>query len=256
MGIMRRRFFQTYKNSGGNLTLISLEDNNEIYLNLNSSFIIGEIEMKVSGDFKWVPCDTVILNKGDFIEYRGTISNLHTADRIGTFMISKKVNLYGDCTSILKDRMLFNCSLAHLFESTPVVNIHSAFLPTTKLAEMCYYHMFYNCTSLITAPELPATTLAHYCYSSMFEGCTSLTTAPELPATTLAESCYSYMFGKCSNLNYIKMLATDISVSYCLNNWVYNVSSTGTFVKNPAMTSLPTGTSGIPSGWTVVDDGE
>lgn len=47
------------------------------------------------------------------------------------------------------------------------------------------------------------------------------------------------------------MLATDISASNCLNNWVNGVSSTGTFVKNAAMTSLPTGASGIPSGWTV-----
>ena len=50
------------------------------------------------------------------------------------------------------------------------------------------------------------------------------------------------------------MLATNISATGCLSNWVNGVASTGTFVKNPSMTSLPTGTSGIPSGWTVVDD--
>lgn len=37
---------------------------------------------------------------------------------------------------------------------------------------------------------------------------------------------------------------------------MYNIASTGTFVKNPNMTSLPTGADGIPSGWTVVNDGE
>ena len=47
------------------------------------------------------------------------------------------------------------------------------------------------------------------------------------------------------------MLATNISASSCLNNWVNGVSSTGTFVKNAAMTRLSTGTSGIPRGWTV-----
>ena len=36
------------------------------------------------------------------------------------------------------------------------------------------------------------------------------------------------------------------------SNWVSSVSATGTFTK-PAGTSIPTGTSGIPSGWTVVD---
>ena len=111
--------------------------------------------------------------------------------------------------------------------------------------------MFHGCTSLTTAPALPATTLANSCYRNMFEGCRSLTTAPALPATTLANYCYQYMFYNCNKLNYIKMLATNISASNCLNNWVNGVSSTGTFVKDTAITSLPTGDSGIPSGWTV-----
>ena len=64
------------------------------------------------------------------------------------------------------------------------------------------------------------------------------------------------MFYGCSNLNHIKMLATDISATDCLSDWVSGVASTGTFVKNPNMTSLPTGNNGIPSGWTVVNDGE
>jgi hypothetical protein len=47
------------------------------------------------------------------------------------------------------------------------------------------------------------------------------------------------------------MLATDISADYCLYNWVSNVSSSGTFIKHPDMTSLPIGESGIPEGWEV-----
>ena len=124
-------------------------------------------------------------------------------------------------------------------------------LPVTTLANGCYYNMFVGCTSLVNAPVLPATTLANNCYQNMFVGCDSLTTAPELPATTLANRCYERMFDNCFKLNYIKMLATDISASNCLNNWVIGVSSTGTFIKNAAMESLPTGSSGIPDGWTV-----
>jgi hypothetical protein len=63
--------------------------------------------------------------------------------------------------------------------------------------------------------------------------------------------CYYSMFYGCSKLNYIKMLATDISDTTCLFNWVSGVASTGTFVKHPNMTSLTTGPYGIPSGWTV-----
>ena len=101
---------------------------------------------------------------------------------------------------------------------------------------------------------LPVTTLANLCYHSMFSNCTSLIEAPELPATTLASSCYncySNMFNGCSNLNYIKMLATNISEINCLSNWVSGVAAEGTFVKSAAMTSLPSGVSGIPEGWTV-----
>ena len=125
-------------------------------------------------------------------------------------------------------------------------------LPATNLAVGCYAQMFFGCNALTTIPTiLPATTLADDCYNGMFDGCSVITTAPELPATILTKNCYSGMFSGCSELNYIKMLATDISATGCLDNWVSWVSSTGTFVKDPNMTSLPTGDSGIPTGWEV-----
>jgi hypothetical protein len=126
-------------------------------------------------------------------------------------------------------------------------------LPATELSSYCYYNMFAYCTSLTTAPELPATTLASYCYSGMFYGCTSLTTAPELPAATLVSYCYDFMFNGCRSLNCIKCLATNNSASSCTSSWVYNVSSTGTFIKHVDMASWSTGANGIPSGWTVED---
>ena len=61
------------------------------------------------------------------------------------------------------------------------------------------------------------------------------------------------MFYNCTRLNYIKCLATDISATNCTQGWVSGVASTGTFVKNPNMTSWTTGVDGIPSGWTVQD---
>ena len=127
-------------------------------------------------------------------------------------------------------------------------------LPATTLAYNCYQYMFKGCTGLVTAPELPATTLADYCYNYMFRGCTSLVNAPTLPATTLADYCYNYMFRGCSSLNYIKCLATDISASNCLTNWVDGVASRGTFVKAANMESWTTGNNGIPTGWTVVTE--
>ena len=129
-------------------------------------------------------------------------------------------------------------------------------LPATRLAQWCYASMFFGCYSLKTAPALPATTLANYCYSGMFRNCTSLTIAPALPATTLTQQCYMNMFNGCSKLNNITMLATDVSATDCMKTWVNGVSSTGTFTKAASMTSLPSGTSGIPSGWTVINDSD
>lgn len=126
-------------------------------------------------------------------------------------------------------------------------------LPATTLTGNCYGNMFYGCSGLTKAPELPATTLAVCCYYQMFFFCSSLTTAPALPATTLAESCYERMFSGCSNLSSVTCLATNISATDCVKDWLGSVVWRGTFTKAASMTSWPTGPSGIPSGWTVVD---
>ena len=113
----------------------------------------------------------------------------------------------------------------------------------------CGKYMFSGCTSLTTAPQLPATTLTDSHYAYMFAGCTSLTTAPELLAPTLTDNCYAYMFSGCTNLNYVKCLATDISANYCTKNWLYGVSSTGTFIKDCNNHDWWAGYDGIPNNW-------
>lgn len=265
------------------LTIEALEDG------LTASLSVNACEYCVNGDGNWktlaAGTATQSINSGQILSFRGELTPASNKG-IGTFTISKKCNLKGNCMSMLfGDNAADNYSLRgknyafyKLFEScSNIINVSNNFLPATTLAKGCYNYMFKGCTNLTTAPELPATTLSIYCYQYMFDGCTSLTTAPELPATTLAEYCYQNMFYGCTNLtiapelpattltyycyyqmfkgctklNYIKMLATNISASGCLSDWVSGVSSTGTFVKHPDMTSLQTGTSGIPSGWTV-----
>ena len=121
-------------------------------------------------------------------------------------------------------------------------------------SEYTFLYLFINNPHLINAENLilPATKLVSYCYYSIFYNCTSLTTAPTLPATTLTQQCYSSMFHDCTSLNNITMFATDISALHCLRNWVKGVASTGTFTK-ASSASIPSGASGIPSGWTVKD---
>ena len=168
--------------------------------------------------------------------------------------------MFQGCTSLVNAPKLPATTLARYCYASMFRNCSSLTtapeLPATTLADSCYYYMFYTCHKLTTAPELPATTLARYCYASMFRNCSSLTTAPELPATTLADYCYHYMFYTCIKLNYIKMLATDISATNCLRDWVYGVASSGTFVKNPEATWDVVGTSGVPSGWRVIFNSE
>ena len=128
-------------------------------------------------------------------------------------------------------------------------------IPATTLAKSCYEYMFYGCTSLATSPTILATTLAERCCYGMFYNCTNLTTSPTLLATTLDEKCYYYMFRGCSNLNSITMLATDISASGCLTNWVDRVATTGTFFKSAEIeeSAFSRDKNGIPNGWTIED---
>ena len=165
-------------------------------------------------------------------------------------------DMFNSCTSLttapeLQATTLDSYCYNRMFEGCTSLT-QAPELPATTLADNCYNSMFWDCTSLTHAPSLPATTMERDCYRYMFYNCTSLTTAPELPATTIADNCYLGMFYICSNLNYVKAMfttdpATDTSI---LEDWLYGVSSTGTFVKNSAATWDNTA-AGIPSGWTV-----
>jgi hypothetical protein len=147
--------------------------------------------------------------------------------------------------------LAYGCYSAMFENCTSLVQ--APMLPATDLHMRCYDNMFKGCSKLEKAPELPSTTLAEGCYDLMFKDCTSLTKAPVLPATTLKNECYESMFAGCSKLKEITMLATDITANNCLSNWVEGVSTTGTFIKSPQMTSLPTGASGIPLQWNLKD---
>ena len=84
----------------------------------------------------------------------------------------------------------------------------------------------------------------------MFQA-TGITTSPDLPALTLENYCYHYMFRNCSSLNRVKALFTTTPSSSFTYNWLSNVASTGTFIKNANATWTTTGANGIPTGWTV-----
>jgi hypothetical protein len=214
----------------------ALEDNFTVTLNGRNAFVEYSIDGEIWNTLN-VGQTTSTINSGEQLLFKG--KHTQTGLVYLGFKIKKQCNLKGTCMALLGDEYAIKNK-------------------TLKNRNFAFSGLFVGCTGILSVDKnfLPATTLSNSCYEDMFSGCTSLVNAPELPASTLTQYCYSSMFEGCTKLNYIKMLATDISASACLFGWVNGVSSTGTFVKNPAMTSLPTGLSGIPSGWTVVNDGE
>ena len=141
-------------------------------------------------------------------------------------------------------------NIMSLCYSTGFENVTSFRNDSTDVFE----HLFEGATGLTDAENLvmPVLNLTMNCYARMFYGCTNLVTAPVLPAPNLGLlGEYTQMFSNCASLAYVKCLAYyegDGSTA----GWLNGVSPTGTFVKDPNAT-WPTGVSGIPSGWTVLD---
>ena len=115
----------------------------------------------------------------------------------------------------------------------------------------CFRNLFRQCTSLVEANiSLPATTLTNYCYDNIFRDCTNLIKAPVLVAANANYTgCYRSMFNGCNALNKIITYAQTIGAN-STELWVDKVAATGDFY-NLGGATYTTGTSGIPSGWTV-----
>lgn len=142
-----------------------------------------------------------------------------------------------------------------MFSNTDITTLPSGLLPATTLAASCYRQMFYGCASLVTVASdlMGATTLANACCRGMFSGCSNLQNSPDLLAPTLVTDCYRVMFNGCASITYIKCTATSISASGATSSWLAgDASSTGTFVRASGV-SWARSTSGVPSGWTLVN---
>lgn len=205
--------------------------------------------------------DLVTVQAGDKIWVRGVNTALHSGQQhslTNSFGMTGKYNVYGNLLSIIygDNYDSYNTygvpyGLSHLFDSN-LVSAENLIIPYPTDKNV-FNSMFNGCSSLTKAPALPATTLTEGCYARMFEHCTSLETAPVLPATSLPKQCYDIMFSGCTSLNYVNCLAeTGIDTNYSTNNWLSGVPASGTFVKKSSVT-WPTGSNGIPTGWTVID---
>ena len=59
------------------------------------------------------------------------------------------------------------------------------------------------------------------------------------------------MFNGCTNLNYVKALFTTEPSELYTNQWLEDVASKGTFIKNKNASWNVTGPHGVPSGWDI-----
>ena len=241
---IRQEYSAAYKDQY--LTIKSLADNNTISWRYSGSSISRSISISTDGGITWTSKTSsrssgslATLNTGDTLLIRGSNTRYASStSNYNYFVSSGNFDVYGNVMSLIGG---------------------DSFSSLTSFSQTyAFERLFYNCTGLKDASNLilPATTLTDNCYREMFRGCSGLTTAPELPAATLVSNCYYQMFYSCSSLNNIRCLATSISASNCTYQWVYNVASSGTFTKDISMSSWTTGNNGIPTNWTVEDEGQ
>lgn len=202
------------------------------------------------------------VSSGDTVMFKGDNATYGT-NGLGFLGFSNSTagfKVYGNIMSLIDSQGFISATtlssqwtFAHLFANcTGLTDASNLVLPATSLSFGCYEQLFLQCTNLVSAPELPATVLSPYCYELMF-GFTNLIEAPVLCATTLTDHCYFAMFRFCGSLQKVVSYATDISANDCTVDWLKGVPAEGTFEKAPGMTSWPSGSAGIPTGWTVVD---
>ena len=238
---------------------------------------ISEVSFSLDGGETWnrtqniddqqVVVTTPTIASGGKVQWKGLgvrmsreyNSNPSVFSSTGRFNVSGNLRslLYnGDFMSIKALSWYTFCSL---FKGSKVVSAANLVIPSTEEISTSanlggwLQAIFQDCASLVVAPPLGHIKLYNGIFGNSFRNCTSLVVAPDLPQPILYGSCYANMFNGCTSLKSIRMLATDVSAANCLTNWVTYVPSGGTFYKSAQMTSLPSGVSGIPAGWTVID---
>lgn len=170
------------------------------------------------------------LNNGQTIAFKGNIIPYEDCG-IGTFNISGEFEVSGDLFSLVEGNEL----KPYMFKS-----------------------LFKNCTTLVNASNLILPDYVEIgCYEKMFEGCSSLIEGPELASRHLEENCYKDIFYGCSSLETIKCYTIDNISEYFSDDWIYGISSSGTFYLNYhglEMWQDEDNESYIPEGWNINND--
>ena len=201
----RRYFTITSQADGNTISFTQLTNSNVPTIGGTFSYSLNQGATWTSiGAWEDLASFSHTLNNGETLSLKGDLDKTCFGYRItipeaatvsGNIMSLVSGDGFADVTDLDTKSAFYE-----LFQESAVTDASELILPATTLANDCYNRMFYDCTNLVSAPELPATTLADYCYRQMFLYCFNLTSAPELPATTLADYCYNYMFYGCTSL--------------------------------------------------------
>ena len=187
-------------------------DPRTIYYSINNSDWIS-ITSSLEGAVINVSDGDVVKLKGDNQAY--TSQNPYVSSKHTYFIINGTFKLYGNPASLLSS---------------------SAFTELTKFGNYSLAYLFKENTGLTEA----RLSMGNVIFSNNSKN----------------KSAFMNFMAGCTNLRYIwcdAQITDNLNSSYpFFQNWVENVSATGTFVKHPDAT-WTTGADGVPTGWTVVD---
>lgn len=125
------------------------------------------------------------------------------------------------------------------------------------VATQAYKNMFVYCSSLTGSPTIQTTSFTgSNQFDSMFYQCTNITGCTINAASNNYTGCMNDMFYGCSKLNavYLPNATSWVwSASSPTNRWLNSVASSGTLYvnSNQDTSNIPSGNSGLPSGWTI-----
>ena len=206
---------------------------------------------------------TISVNAGDIVRFKGntggTSAGANDASNYCWFKNSTAYfNVYGNIESIASEDFATSAvtltrNFKGLFRGSKAVDISNLYLPSPTV-QFQYSFLFRECASLINTPDLShINAFTKSGLGGMFSVCPSLTSVDNLPVVTSsygADAAFTLMFSGSTNLTYVRNISTYTSG---FTNWLQGVSATGTFVKD-ANATWSSGASGIPSGWTVIND--
>ena len=205
------------------LTFTALEPSTIGYIRSNESTAQYSFD-KVN----WQTANSVPLqlDTGNKVYFKGNIVGDQSIEDYAHFTMTGKISASGSIMSLQEgnpqDKTIkYDSEFYHLFENCSSL-VTAPELPAGTLSYFCYGGIFSGCNSLITAPKLTTVALASYCYSNMFEYCSSLVNPPELPADILTDGCYNSMFDGCTSLTKAPdLMATSLEWS-CYNGMFYD----------------------------------